>query len=207
MRRPLVIVVAKAPRLGAVKTRLARDIGDSPARRFYRRNTEELLARLSAEPRFEVRLAVTPDGFARRGRWWPAGLRRGEQGEGDLGRRMAHALRRPWPRPVVVVGSDIPDLGPAQLLAAFRALGKTDLVLGPAADGGYWLVGARDPALLFRLFRNVRWSGPHARADTLANLPSGRRVALLETLEDVDDGADLARLTRRRAARSCLSGV
>ena len=194
MRRPLVIVFAKAPRLGAVKTRLARDIGEAPARRFQRRTTEALLARLAREARFEVRLAVTPDEMARRGRWWPARLRREGQGAGDLGRRMARALRGPWPRPVVVVGSDIPGLGPAQLLAAFRALAASDVVLGPAADGGYWLVGARDPALLHRLFRNVRWSGPHARDDTLANLPAGRRVALLETLEDVDDGADLARL-------------
>ena len=202
MRRPLVIVFAKAPRLGAVKTRLAQDIGQASARRFYRETTDRLLACLAREARLEVRLAVTPDDYACRGRWWPARLARAEQGPGNLGHRMSRALYDPWPRPVVVVGSDIPGLGPAQVLKAFHALAANDVVFGPAADGGYWLVGARDHALLHRLFRNVRWSGPHARADTLANVPVGRRVALLETLEDVDDGIDFAGFTRRRRSRA-----
>ncbi len=200
-RRPLVVVFVKAPRLGAVKTRLARDIGQTAARRFYRETTAAVLARLARERRWDLVLAVTPDRFARRGRWWPAALAREAQGSGDLGLRMARALRRHPPRPCVVVGSDIPDLGPAHLRPAFSALAASDLVLGPAADGGYWLVGARNPALLARLFRGVRWSSSHTLADTLANLPAGRRRALLETLEDVDSAADLRRVIRRRRSR------
>jgi glycosyltransferase A (GT-A) superfamily protein (DUF2064 family) len=98
---------------------------------------------------------------------------------------------------VVLVGSDIPALSARHIAAAFAALGRCDLVFGPATDGGYWLVGARDGAMARGLFRTVRWSGPQALADTLANA-RGRRVTLLEALADVDDAADYARW---RAAR------
>ena len=86
------------------------------------------------------------------------------------------------------------------IAAAFAALGRADLVFGPATDGGYWLVGARNPLVLRGLFDGVRWSGPYALADTLANARS-RRVALLEPLDDVDDAEDFARLEHLSIAR------
>jgi glycosyltransferase A (GT-A) superfamily protein (DUF2064 family) len=90
------------------------------------------------------------------------------------------------PGPVVIVGTDIPGIRPAHIAAAFRRLGDHDAVLGPATDGGYWLVGLRRRPYALRPFARVRWSGSHALADTLANL-EGRRVALVATLGDVDD--------------------
>jgi hypothetical protein len=102
---------------------------------------------------------------------------------------------------VVVVGSDIPEVTPQHIARAFAALGAHDLVFGPATDGGYWLVGARRrPALPAGLFDRVRWSTPHALADTLAGLPAGLRVATVDTLDDVDDGAAFARWRARRRA-------
>ncbi|MGH6660397.1 MAG: DUF2064 domain-containing protein, partial [Rhodospirillales bacterium] len=77
------------------------------------------------------------------------------------------------------------------------ALGRADAVFGPAADGGYWLVGLRRRPRRLRLFEGVRWSSEHALADTLANL-GGRPHVLLETLEDVDDGAAYQRWRRQR---------
>ena len=75
---------------------------------------------------------------------------------------------------------------------AFEALGRADAVLGPATDGGYWLVGLRRTgAAPATLFRGVRWSSPHALADTEASMP-GLRVARAATLSDVDEAADLA---------------
>jgi len=96
----------------------------------------------------------------------------------------------------VLVGSDIPGLSRDDLAAAFRALGRADAVFGPAEDGGYWLVGLgpRRPA---HPFATVRWSTPHALADTLANC-RGRRVALLRRLRDVDTAEDLAAIRRAR---------
>ena len=92
--------------------------------------------------------------------------------------------------------SDIPGLGPADIAAGFRALGRADAVFGPALDGGYWLVGF-GPRRPHRPFVKARWSSPHALADTLANFRR-HRVALLPPKRDVDSAEDLAALTPTR---------
>jgi glycosyltransferase A (GT-A) superfamily protein (DUF2064 family) len=119
------------------------------------------------------------------------------QGRGDLGARMQRALRAFAPAPVVVVGSDIPDLAPRHVAAAFRGLAAADVVIGPADDGGYWLIGMRGARRLHRPFAGVRWSGPHALADTVAALGPQARVAYAATLADVDDAAALTRWRAR----------
>jgi uncharacterized protein len=195
-RRAHLVVMARAPRLGAVKRRLARDIGALAALRFYRRTLAALLRDLGRDPRWTLWLAVTPDRAARssqgRGRY-----RVVPQGRGDLGARMGWFLHNLPPGPVVIVGTDIPDLRRGHIAKAMRALGSHDWVFGPAADGGYWLVGAarrypgpRDP------FACVRWSSAQTLADTVANL-KGARAAYLEELADIDTGADLARFRSR----------
>ena len=179
-----VVVFARAPRLGAVKRRLARDIGDRAALRFHVATLTRLLRGLIAEKHFRTVLAITPD----RARV-SFQVQQIPQGRGDLGVRM-HRVIWQFPRGrVAIIGCDIPDAGPPDLHAAFRALGSADAVFGPAADGGYWLV-AMSPRRPARPFACVRWSTEHARADTLANF-SGRRVAMLRTLQDVDTAADL----------------
>jgi hypothetical protein len=190
-----LVVMARAPRLGAVKRRLARDLGDLAAWRFYRTTAGRLLRELSADPRWQTWLALTPDRAARAGRGlWPASCALLPQGPGDLGARMARLLRTLPPGPAVIVGSDIPDLRPVHVARAFRMLGRHDWVFGPAGDGGYWLIGARRRRAPPRgTFANVRWSSAHALADTLANL-KGARIGFLEELADVDTGEDLARL-------------
>jgi hypothetical protein len=100
---------------------------------------------------------------------------------------------------VALIGCDIPDAGPADVRAAFRALGSAQAAFGPAEDGGYWLV-AMAPRRPARPFAAVRWSSEHALADTLANFV-GRRVAMLRTLHDVDTAADLRRLRARENQR------
>ncbi len=195
-RKANLVMFARAPVVGTVKRRLAADIGPLAAQRFYARTTADALARLARDGRWCTWLAVTPDRFAAAGRFWPTGVTRLPQGRGDLGQRMARAFARFPGAPAVLVGSDIPDLGAAHIAAAIAALGGHEAVLGPAADGGYWLVGLRDGRALPGIFDGVRWSTPHALADTLANL-RGRRVALLEKLDDVDDGAGLRRWQAR----------
>jgi len=190
-----LIVFVRAPMIGAVKRRLASGIGPLAAHRFYVSTTRRLLGRVCGDPRWKTWLAVTPDDYARRGRFWAARVPRFPQGAGDLGARMARALGR-FDGPAVVVGSDIPDLASCHVAAAFAALGRADIVFGPARDGGYWLVGTRSPAVVSGLFRGVRWSGPHALADTLANA-ANRRIVVLKPLDDVDDPADYDRFRRR----------
>jgi len=133
---------------------------------------------------------VTPDRAAAGP--WPPGWRVVAQGRGDLGARMVRLFRDLPPGPVVVVGSDVPDLGPAHIVRAFARLGSHDWVFGPAGDGGYWLIGARRRPVWRPPFAGVRWSSPHALADTLANLTAAR-VAVADELPDIDTGADLAR--------------
>jgi hypothetical protein len=178
-----VIVFARAPRLGAVKRRLGREIGARAALRFHRATLFRLLRALARDRRFRTIVAVTPD----RARL-AAPVPRIAQGGGDLGRRMDRAFRRFPHRRVALIGADIPAAGPADLHRAFRTLGSADAVFGPAADGGYWLValGPRRPA---RPFAHVRWSSAHALADTRANF-AGRRVTLLRQLRDIDTAAD-----------------
>ena len=189
--RDTVIVFARAPRLGAVKRRLARGIGARAALRFHVRTMTRLLRALAADRRFATVLAVTPDRAYFR---LPVRVSRSPQGTGDLGVRMHRALAG-YPRGrAVIIGCDIPEAGSADVVAAFDALGRAAAVFGPASDGGYWLVGL-GPRRPSQPFVNVRWSTRHALSDTLANF-TGKRFALLRTLHDVDTAADLRRLRR-----------
>ncbi len=197
MRRHLILFV-RAPELGHGKRRLAKDIGDLAAVRFERLMIALLLRRLAGDRRWEVRIAVTPDRACRHARHWRGAAKVSGQGDGDLGRRISRALAGAPRGPAVLVGSDIPALAAGHVAAAFGLLGSRDLVFGPAADGGFWLVGARRPRHLPPLFARVRWSGPHALADTLAGLPRRTAIGFLETLEDVDDADAYRRLKPRR---------
>ena len=179
--------MVKSPVAGRVKTRLARDIGPVAAAWWYRHQVTRLLRRLR-DPRWRLVLAVAPDravGAAH----WPEDIPRVMQGQGDLGARMARLLR--FGGPVVVIGSDIPAVDKPHIWRAFRALGGADTVFGPAEDGGFWLVGAGGVrALPPGLFREVRWSGPHALSDSIRT-SKGASVAYADTLRDVDTLADL----------------
>lgn len=187
MRNRLVIF-ARAPRPGRAKRRLAADIGPVAAARFQRLALERTVRRLAFDRRWETRLAVTGGPYR-----WPADVARIAQPRGDLGRRMDLVMRGLGPGPVVLVGSDIPDIEPRHIAAAFRALGRHDVVFGPAEDGGYWLVGFRRRPVMPAPFDPVRWSTRHALADTIANLGTRFDYALVDTLNDVDDGADYSR--------------
>jgi rSAM/selenodomain-associated transferase 1 len=193
MRRHLVLFV-RAPELGHGKRRLAREIGDVATVRFERLMLALLLRRLAADRRWRLRIAVTPDKARRRARYWRRGVDVTGQGGGDLGVRMRRALAACPPGPVVLVGGDIPALAARHVATAFHQLGGCDLVFGPAEDGGFWLVGARRRPRLPPLFDKVRWSSPHALADTLADLPRRVTVGFVDRLEDVDDGEAYRRL-------------
>jgi uncharacterized protein len=193
--------MAKAPIAGAAKTRLAAEIGVAEAARFARQSTAALIGRLGQDPRWQTILAVSPDRHAK-SPIWPATILTCGQGRGDLGQRMQRLFAAHAPGPLIIVGSDIPSLAAAHIATAFRLLGGGDAVFGPALDGGYWLIGLRRRPRLLRPFAQVRWSGPHALSDTLANL-SGRAIALLPSLGDVDS-AEAYGLCRHHFGRRLL---
>ncbi|RFC64349.1 glycosyltransferase [Fulvimarina endophytica] len=193
--RPTLVVFAKAPVLGTVKTRLAAGIGEAQALALYRHCLRRTVREL-ADPRWRTVLAVTPDGSAKAGDLWPEGPDRIAQGGGDLGVRMMRPLAQAVPEaPVVLVGSDIPGIGKAHVERAFGALHVKPMVFGPALDGGFYMVGARDRPPP-DLFAGVEWSTDRVLAEVTARL-LGDGFALIETLEDLDD---LASLERHRAA-------
>ena len=188
-----LVIFAKAPRFGRAKRRLATDIGMVGAARFQRLAVDATVRRLAVDSRWDTLLATT-GGPTR----WPSGVARMRQPVGDLGRRMDQTIKAFGPGPVVIIGSDIPDITPEHIAKAFAALGSHDAVFGPADDGGFWLVGVRRRPVYPDLFHTVRWSTRHALADTIVNLGARFNCALLETLIDIDD---VAALNRWRAGR------
>ncbi|MFN3959134.1 MAG: TIGR04282 family arsenosugar biosynthesis glycosyltransferase [Parvularculaceae bacterium] len=191
MRGTLIIFV-KAPVAGRVKTRLAKTVGAGRAAAIYRRLTANTIAH-AASGRWRTVLAVDPAtslrGFDSH---WPARLARAPQGKGDLGRRMRRLIDAAPRGPVVIIGSDAPALRARGIRAAFRALAGADVVFGPAPDGGFWLIGVSRRRGRAPSFEGVRWSSAHALQDSLTSMPAGSRIAMIETLPDIDDADDLA---------------
>jgi len=192
-----LVIMAKAPRLGRVKTRLAAGIGAVAASAFYRLILARTVRRLARDRRWSTWLCVAPDRAVAERVWSPANVAIIGQGAGDLGARMQRVFDRLSPGPVVIVGADIPGIRPAHIADAFHKLGRDDAVFGPAPDGGYWLIGLRRRPVVPQPFAGVRWSTEHALADALANLKD-RRIGFIEPLDDVDDQAAYQRWAGRR---------
>jgi rSAM/selenodomain-associated transferase 1 len=195
VQRTLVIFL-KEPHPGRVKTRLGREIGMTGAAWWFRHQSARLIRRLGGDRRWRTVLAVSPDHDGLASRVWPAHLPRWPQGPGDLGNRMGRVLRATPPEmppgPVIIIGADIPGVTAAHVAEGFRLLGRHDAVLGPAPDGGYWMIGLRrgGRAVPVGLFQGVRWSSAHALADTVASL-APLDVGFGARLRDIDEAADL----------------
>tara|TARA_R110000824_G_scaffold118960_19_gene272664 strand:+ start:83486 stop:84091 length:606 start_codon:yes stop_codon:yes gene_type:complete len=184
---PQLVVMAKRPEMGRVKTRLAKGLGQAGATRFYRQTTQSLMRRVGTDPRWQTLLALSPDRAVFDTMPWPGPCLRVGQGRGDLGHRMGRLMRDLPAGPVVIIGSDIPDISARHIAAAFRALGRNDAVFGPSADGGYWLVGLKRVPRVRDIFGQVHWSTDRSLEDTLRNVRNaGMRVAMLDVLHDID---------------------
>lgn len=200
-RDEALLVFARHPERGKVKTRLAREIGEEAALGAYTRMLRGTLdlARDQAIRGRRVSVGVSPaERRAAFQRDWAAPLSCFTQSEGDLGTRLASAFEAAWSEGasrVVAIGSDCPALTSAHLDQAFWALSRTPAVLGPAVDGGYYLIGLSKP--VHRIFEGIPWSTPQVLARTLERLEgAGIRPELLETLSDIDQAEDLLKETR-----------
>ncbi|NJO32715.1 MAG: DUF2064 domain-containing protein [Rhodospirillales bacterium] len=188
MQRRHLVIFTRHPRLRAGKRRLAGDIGPVEALRFQRVSLTNASRRLAPDNRWTTWLAVTPD----RSGPWPCMYRIIPQGRGDLGQRLTRQIDRLPIGPVLIVGSDVPNITRALVSRTFHLLQGHDAVIGPAMDGGYWAVGLRRRPRKVAPFHPVRWSTSHAVDDTLRNL-GGCSVAGLPHLEDIDEASSLAR--------------
>ena len=183
--RPELYIFAKRPMMGAAKTRLARDIGPTHAQRLYRAMTARILRNVT-DPRWDTILYVAPDDAVGSVPAW-ADFTQIAQPGGSLSPRLAQAFSGPR-RPVLVIGTDCPQVTADDIADALRVLRSNPAVLGPASDGGFWLMGAWAP-LRRGVFDTVRWSSEQTLSDLEARLKG--RVAKLRTLTDVDDGDGL----------------
>ena len=195
---PALLVFAKEPVPGHVKTRLAASIGNEGAAAAYRELTALTLGhavhahQTGIVDRIELWCAPSPDSAYFRALAADCGGSLHTQSGADLGERMEHAIADALTRAasVMLIGTDCPVLDATRLALAHDQLDEFDAVLGPAEDGGYVLVGSRVPLD----FGATRWSSPHAFADTVAAFAAtGIRWTELPVSWDVDTPADLAR--------------
>jgi rSAM/selenodomain-associated transferase 1 len=193
-----LLIFAKAPQPGAVKTRLIPALGVDGAAALARAMLDHTLQQALAAGLDAVELCMSPapGDPAWHGVPLPAAVACTAQGDGDLGERMDRAIQRalaPHTGPVLLIGTDCPALDSSHLREAARQLAEHDAVLLPVADGGYVLIGLRAPCPA--IFSDMAWSTSAVAADTLQRLSAlGLRVWQGPVLHDIDEAADLVHL-------------
>lgn len=195
-----IVIFVKAPVPGKVKTRLCPPLSHEQAAVLYRAFVRDTLEAARKVARARLEIAYQPDASYPDLSWlepdadMPYFVQKGV----DLGRKLVHAFEqafRSGARKTVVLGSDTPHLNPLAIRQAFQLLDGRDLVLGPAADGGYYLVGLKRPVPA--LFAGVSWSTPRVLRQTLDRAQRrGLSYELLPECRDIDTFADLESLMR-----------
>ena len=191
-----LIVFTRYPKPGTTKTRLAKALGDFEAAAIQKKLTEYTILQVAKlMTLYPVSVSIYFDGGSREKikKWLGPGYSYRDQGGGDLGQRMANAFAEAFKRnykKIVIIGTDCPYLKAGHMKQAFDSLRQKDLALGPATDGGYYLIGlSRNEK---SLFKNISWGTDAVLAETL-NIAAerGLSIDLLDTLSDVDRPEDL----------------
>ncbi|MCF8045045.1 MAG: TIGR04282 family arsenosugar biosynthesis glycosyltransferase [Desulfarculaceae bacterium] len=195
-----VIIFAKAPEKGKVKTRLARDMDEDFVVFLYGNLVEKTLETVRQTP-FVPIVCFSPAEKEQIMKNWLGRhvsylVQRGE----DLGQRISVAFRASFEKgfsQVLVIGSDIPGIEPNHLEEAFSLLQENDAVIGPAYDGGYWLIGFNRNGFSPHVFADIPWSTDHVLGDTMEKCAGlGLSAALAAKLRDIDTVQDLNLLWR-----------
>ena len=201
-----IVIFAKAPVPGKVKTRLIPALGDVAAAQLARRMLADTVQHALSAKLSIPEVCVTPDfdDLEWKGQL-PSGIELSNQGPGNLGDRMAVAARRVIDRGecILLVGIDCPDLDNKRLIEAAAQLQKHDAVIHPARDGGYVLLGLKrtDPSL----FDDIAWSTDTVAATTIARVQAlGWSFWVGDTMSDIDEPADLVALATNRSQMSIL---
>jgi rSAM/selenodomain-associated transferase 1 len=189
MGKNLLLVFTRNPELGKVKTRLAQTVGNQTALDIYKfllNKTKDIASKVSADKAIYYSVKIKENDI------WDAGIfkKHSQIGE-DLGIRMLHAFKNGFDagyEKVMIIGSDLYDLSSEDIEKAFTALATNDLVIGPAEDGGYYLLGMK--SLHTTIFKNKDWSTETVRKDTLEDLKD-KKVKLLEFKNDIDRYEDI----------------
>ena len=183
-----LVLFTRYPEPGKAKTRLIPALGDAGAANIHRQLAERTVATMRASG-LDIEIRYTGAEKTRFADWLGADLSFAEQGAGDLGDRLRAAIGEP---PVIFVGADCPDLSAELLSQAAEALAEHAVVIGPAEDGGYWLIGLS--ARHDWLFTDMEWGTEAVLPETLRRLAE-REITpkLLPTLADCDRPEDLTR--------------
>jgi uncharacterized protein len=199
-----LLIFTRYPEPGTTKTRLIPALGKKGAADLQRTMTEGITAearKLAAIYPVEMHIHYEGGNSDRMATWLGRDASYRPQTDGDIGCRMTHAFKGAFDngaRNTIIAGSDIPDLSAAILHQAFDALNRNDLVLGPARDGGYYLMGLRRNAFdqaVPKVFENMDWGTETVLADTLAAAERlNLKVALLKELTDIDRPEDVEKL-------------
>ena len=188
LARRALVVFARRPERGKVKTRLAASVGEDKALEIYIRllcHTREVIRQVDCDPHIFL-TEPAEDGF------WQ-GFQEKLQTTGDLGERMQAAFSLLFEQgynKVMIIGSDCPHLQAAHIITAFEALERNDIIIGPAMDGGYYLLAMKQ--LWPTLFRNKNWSTSEVLAQTMTDIQAQHLSCYqLPVLSDVDEAADV----------------
>jgi len=189
MTKNCILIFTRNPELGKVKTRLAKTIGDEKALKIYQfllKKTLEVAQKVISDKAVFYSEKITEND-----NWNPEIFQKYLQVEGDLGVKMQHAFKQSFEKgyeKVAIIGSDLFDLTPEIIQEAFHALETHEVVIGPAKDGGYYLLGMKK--LYQSVFENKNWGTATVLKETLEDL-TNKKVFLLEELNDVDVFEDI----------------
>ena len=191
-----ILVFARFPEIGRCKTRLAKGLGKENALLIYRALLDHTLAVVKSSPGLGV-LFADPDEHVADAPEWAAGMDAYHpQGPGNLGEKLARAVRKSFAegaRRVILIGCDCPQISKDSVVSSFQALEQHDVVLGPTNDGGYYLIGMKE-SLAF-LFQGIPWSSEKVLEKTLNALNfHSLSYILLDIFSDVDTQADFDRV-------------
>ena len=196
-----ILFFAKYPQIGQVKTRLGGEIGDEHAVELHKRFVLDMLSMLKGLET-DIIIAVDPADACGSFSEWTGGQYRyiGQVGR-NIGEKMKNALEAAFEQDydrAVLIGSDLPDLPADFLRYALDAIDRYDAVMGPAHDGGYYLVGFGRKSFLPEVFRGMAWGGEEVFTRTMNLLDqAGRRTYILPEWYDIDTAADLQNLVIR----------
>lgn len=189
MQENLIIIFARNPKLGKVKTRLAKTIGDFAALESYKilmKHTANVVEKSNAE-----KIVFYSEYIDNNDVWAKIKCKKVKQSEGDLGEKMQTAFEYAFElgyKKIVIIGSDVYRLKTEHIDSAFTQLQTHDVVIGPAHDGGYYLLGLN--FIIPELFEQKKWGTSSVLENTLADL-NELNVTLLEPLNDIDTFEDL----------------
>ena len=187
-----LIIFIKNPAVGKVKTRLAATVGNARALAIYQKLTA--ITRQNAKLLRGVTCYLYYDNFINfTDEWSNKIFEKAAQKGGDLGIRMFHAFSDIFEKhaEAVIIGSDCPTLTAEMIEKAFDSLKKHDFVIGPATDGGYYLLGMTKGNLSMDIFKNIAWSTSTVAAETEQRIKTAKKtVSFLENLTDIDAEKD-----------------